>query len=948
MSNLLSLNTIAYEPLPEPAKEAAFAGMRRCGFDSQRILENYSFSSTLNKRQAVNLNINAVAFAHSRSLNLSNAGMTLFNAVNGQGNEELVSLLAQSTAPFHIIHRDNQFTFLASTLDETNKKHKVIKIQDNISYEQIGRVLSDSDYASDLKPERILEVKQGRNTFSHPLFHTVGPLQLSLWATNVNSGSLVNVFGNAVTQLRLGIEEHYGPISPNNREMKDTITDLAIQLLGATILADTGMLEEPLRRKGAETPLDELLVAAAARFPNYFTPSLFETYDESAEVAYQLLRQIHYSGFLPEMLRRLYLQAYSKEDRRRSGSFDTPLYLTRHIWEHIPVEYLPPKQRITTDITCGWGSFLIAGYERLSQLSDMKPLSLRDYLYGNDIYHLTARLAGLGLLLATSEDHWYIDDKDALKWTWLEKHQPNIIVGNPPFRAPRTLYKDEQPSSVETETDQEDAEAETDKSEFANRFLKRALEHLAPGGYLAMVMPRSFTVSSEKSTQRLRKLLLEQCDIQELLELPSGVFQGANPRAFVIFAQKKTSQAPSHFPVRIRTVQSGIIKHFQSTGIVTSSGLVNDQSLWKNTAYETGRSRNTNVMEYKLILPERVWDQIKSHCVTLDTYSYVFRGATTGTKRKGWDNLLPKEVPWLANANAINQSFHITYDDPPQTKLYPHDFERARFSDRHIFEGEKVLFVRSTDTSWGRRSRVAIERKRYYVSGSFLIISPRTDNDKTLWPSPKQKFITNEVLAAVIHWYVGNAWIIEHTTSLGIPEYAIKELPFPDNLTKEDCEALTIAVKNLENDVSPLEGTKQIDAILQHAYGLDEMTLEHLREITGWNNKTQITYDNQPDLSKADCFVSGCVEGINAQQNIIRLWIKGMPGTQRVQITPSMPGWLLRPGVEFYTKIPREYVEQEHIDPANVDWNTFRPQMFTYMNEIELMEDFANFLKRNT
>jgi hypothetical protein len=639
MSNLLNLNTIGYAPLPEAAKEAAFAGMLRCGFDPQRILENYSFSSTLNKKQVVNLNINAVAFTHSRSLNLSNAGMTLFNAINGQSNDELVSLLAQSTAPFHIIHRDNQFTFLASTLDENNKKQRVINIQDNISYEQIGRVLSDSDYASDLKPERILEVKQGRNTFSHPLFRAVGPLQLSLWATDVNSGSLVNVFGNAVTQLRMGIEEHYGRISPNNREMKDTVTDLAIQLLGATILADTGVLEERLRRKGAETPLDELLGAAAARFPNYFTPGLFEKYYESSDVAYQLLRQIHYSGFLPEMLRGLYLQAYSKEDRRKSGSFDTPLYLTRHIWKHIPVEYLPPKQRITTDITCGWGSFLIAGYERLSQLGDMKHLFLRNYLRGNDIYHLTARLAGLGLLLATSEDHWHIDDQDALTWNWLEKQQPNIIVGNPPFRASRTLYKDEQHSSLEEEADQEDVEIETGKDEFANRFFKRALDRLAPGGYLAMVMPRSFTVNHEISTQQLRQQLLEQCDVQELLELPSGVFQGANPRAFVIFAQKKTEQTPSHFPVRIRTVQSGIIKQFQSTGIVTSSGLVNDQSLWRETTYTIERSRNTNVMEYKLILPERIWEQIRSHCVTLDTYGYVFRGAIIGTNRRSWRNV---------------------------------------------------------------------------------------------------------------------------------------------------------------------------------------------------------------------------------------------------------------------------------------------------------------------
>jgi len=140
-----------------PAKEAALAGIQRCGFSSKTILENYAFSSTIRK-QAVNLNIHAIAFAHPKSLNLSNASITLFNAVNGQSNEELVALLAQSTAPFHIIHRDNQFAFLASSVHD--KKPETISIQSHISYDQIGRVLND--YASDLKPQRILDVKQGR------------------------------------------------------------------------------------------------------------------------------------------------------------------------------------------------------------------------------------------------------------------------------------------------------------------------------------------------------------------------------------------------------------------------------------------------------------------------------------------------------------------------------------------------------------------------------------------------------------------------------------------------------------------------------------------------------------------------------------------------------------------------------------------------------------------
>ena len=132
-------------------------------------------------------------------------------------------------------------------------------------------------------------------------------------------------------------------------------------------------------------------------------------------------------------------KAFSKEQRKKLGRFDTPLYLTRRILENIPVEYLAPDQRVIADMTCGWGSFLIAGHERLSNLVDTEPSSLRQLLRGNDIDPFTAQLAGLGLILATSEDSWFIDHGDVLEWDWLRTNQPNIIVGNPPFEATRGM-----------------------------------------------------------------------------------------------------------------------------------------------------------------------------------------------------------------------------------------------------------------------------------------------------------------------------------------------------------------------------------------------------------------------------------------------------------------------------------------------------------------------------
>src|SRR5260370_21509680 len=308
-------------------------------------------------------------------------------------------------------------------------------------------------------------------------------------------------------------------------------------------------------------------------------------------------------------------------------------------------------------------------------------------------------------------------------------------------------------------------------------------------------------------------------------------------------------------------------------------------------------------MECRFIRSENKWQQIQSRCTPLADYAHVFRGAIVGTQRKATQSSSSKKVLWLPSAaGAVPESFRILYENPPRTKLYPDDFERERSEDRHAFEGTKVLVVRSTDTSWGRRSKVAVERRGYYVSGSFHVVVPRSD--KILWSHEKQEVITNEVLAAIIYWYVGNAWIIEHTTSLGIPKYAIETIPFPNALTADDCNVLKMAIIRLqENDGSDAESFEQIDRILKRAYGLDEATFEHLREITRWDSKTQIIYDRQPDLIKANCFVSCHVESIDAQQNAIALGIKGIKGAKRVQITTSMQGAFIRPGGECYTRL---------------------------------------------
>ncbi|MBV9707815.1 MAG: N-6 DNA methylase [Chloroflexi bacterium] len=903
------------EPLPANALAAVREGIFNRGFLKSATLEDYAFASFEKERT---LKTNLLAFAHLIHRTPDYAALTVFNAMNGLDDETLVSTLAQSSAPFHILHRDNEFSFWAANAVSGNNQAKPILVESHISYDRLDSVLNKYDV--DLRPQRIIDVKQGRDTFTLPIFRQIQPLQLSLWAANVTRKLLVKHFALAVEALR-----NYARAHPDIGTHDLDLTSLSIKLLGAIILADTGVFGDTLRRN--HVSLARLIEAAYERFDRYFQPDLFEKYHDAAEQAYYLLRQVCYAGFVPDMLTELYREAYDKEQRRQRGRFDTPLFLTRRIWENIPVEYLPPDQRVTVDMTCGWGSFLVAAHERLSNLIDA-PASLLDSLHGNDDDPFTAMLAGSGLLLSTSEDSWHIDGQDALQWDWLRTHQPNIIVGNPPFKTEQGL----------------NTEGERRWNEEANKFLGHAIECLAPNGYLAMLMPRSFATS--RASPVFRKQLLEHCDVFELWELPTNVFassSGPTVRPMVLFARKSSKNRAC---VRVRTVQPATYDAFKNSGLFTVSPIVADQAIWNESNRASAGSQNTYLMDYYTILPKHSWYTITSGCVKMSSFAEIIKGASKGkpANRKKRSDYASKMVPWLDSVKGTIDHLLVINYERATTILYPDDLERPRLDKESILAGVKVLVSYSSDPSWGKRVKLAIERNGYYVSDNFWVVAPRSDR--------LQRNMTCEVLAAILNWDVANAWLIEQMKSASIPSHAMRTIPVPSDLSSMECSSITEAMLMWEeeayvghyNSQKANTAKKTIDTILKAAYHLDDATFQRLRKVMEWDNRSAITLDPNPESSEANWSISGIVDSIDVEDGTITLWMMDFRDLQTVRIVPTMPGWMLRPEAAFRTKIPRHYVKQGRIDPETIGWGVFRPQSYAYMNEEELLDEFSHIL----
>jgi type I restriction-modification system DNA methylase subunit len=91
--------------------------------------------------------------------------------------------------------------------------------------------------------------------------------------------------------------------------------------------------------------------------------------------------------------------------------------------------------------------------------------------------------------------------------------------------------------------------------------LDLAIRNVQTGGYIAIIMPRSFLVSEAGS--KVRRNLLESCDVTEIWELPGRMFPDAKVQPIVLFARKESGKRKTVFPIRTRNIQKSTIEAFK-------------------------------------------------------------------------------------------------------------------------------------------------------------------------------------------------------------------------------------------------------------------------------------------------------------------------------------------------------------------------------------------------
>ena len=210
---------------------------------------------------------------------------------------------------------------------------------------------------------------------------------------------------------------------------------------------------------------------------------------------------------------------------RNGGEYYTPRPLIRTI-----VRVVDPQIGETVyDPACGSAGFLCEAFAYMNQkvksTADNKTLQ-EDTFFGKEKKPLPYIIATMNMIFhGVAAPNIIRGNTLAENLSQIqEKDRKNVILANPPFGG--------------SERGEVKQNFDINTSETAYMFMQHFIKMLKTGGRAGIVIKNTFLSNGDASA--LRQLLLQQCNLHTILDLPSGVFQGAGVKTVVLFFDKGT------------------------------------------------------------------------------------------------------------------------------------------------------------------------------------------------------------------------------------------------------------------------------------------------------------------------------------------------------------------------------------------------------------------------
>jgi type I restriction enzyme M protein len=246
---------------------------------------------------------------------------------------------------------------------------------------------------------------------------------------------------------------------------------------------------------------------------------------------------------------------------RNGGEYYTPRPLIRTI-----VKAVAPKIGETVyDGACGSAGFLCEAYtymhEQAKTTADEEKLQSSTF-YGKELKGLAYIIAMMNMILHG------VQSPNIIRTNTLTENlnnitpsdQKDVVLANPPF------------GGKEREEVQQNFSIKT--GETAYMFMQHFIKMMKAGGRAGIVIKNTFL--SNGDAKALREKLLDECQVDTILDLPSGVFTGAGVKTVVLFFTKgKPTKKIWYYQLD---------KHFTKTNALNENDLADFLELKKTKA----------------------------------------------------------------------------------------------------------------------------------------------------------------------------------------------------------------------------------------------------------------------------------------------------------------------------------------------------------------------------
>lgn len=253
------------------------------------------------------------------------------------------------------------------------------------------------------------------------------------------------------------------------------------------------------------------------------------------------------------------LQKNAEDTKSGAGQYFTP----RALIQAMVACMRPQAQKVIADPACGTGGFFLVANEWLSgtgkwlkdnadwlgykpqRLNSTEKSFLREQTFqGNEIVPGTRRLCLMNLFLHNIGGllgQPSVERADALISE--PRQRVDYVLANPPFgkKSSMTITNEEGEEDKNALTYERQDFWETTSNKQLN-FLQHIVSMLKVDGKAAVVLPDNVLFEGGAG-EKIRKKLLETCDVHTVLRLPTGIFYAQGVKANVVFFDARPKEA---------------------------------------------------------------------------------------------------------------------------------------------------------------------------------------------------------------------------------------------------------------------------------------------------------------------------------------------------------------------------------------------------------------------